>query len=334
VADSRDWDALTRAWVAEGLVEASKRETLLERLTNLPVESAVSSGLPVGPIVTLLVAGATWMLVGAAVAIAALLHVDDSTLLGLLLTGCAGATAILGGLLRLVPAAKPVARGLLAAAPPVGALGVAAFVGHAEELDILTVIPGVAGIGIALLDGSRSQAATSSVSVGIAALGSVIALRHRELAATAALPAAVIAIAAVALLARFWKARSEVLEVLVPAGVLFVAGDVFVTGTHFGPIWHVLRGLDHPWWLEKSLELLATAGALVLAGAVARSGWTLVPAVMLVAVATISLASSVGSWIGGAIALVLVAGLFLFLAAGLWIARSRTTGAPRPEVQP
>lgn len=314
----RDWDQITRAFVDDGLVAEEHRAALAERLRGLPAEPAAA--LPYGPIVTLLVAGAIWLLTGACATVLVVLGADDRTTIGALVSAC-GVTAFgLGGLLRLAPRLLPLARGGLAAAPPVLTTGAMLLLGGDPVMGA-AMVPGVVGAAVALAEGGRSTAATSALSAAVAALVWISELRRGwdESAALAALGVAVVLVGVLAVASRRVPSRAQVLGVTIPAVLLFVLVDVFLTGTHLGPFWKGIR--YQGWMLEKFLELLAAGGLAVLAGALGRSAWTLVPALGLVAVATVGVASTLGSWIGGTIALTLVGAAFLGLAVVMFAVR-------------
>lgn len=318
-----DWDAITRGWVDDGLLDEAQRAPILARLGALTPDRP---GLPIGPIVTLLVAGATWLLTGALVTLLLLLAIDDEDAVGGLVSTCGVVALLLGGLMRPATKLLPLARGFLAAAPPLVTVGALPILGD-SPVAALAMVPGLLGVAGALVEGSRATAATASLSLTAGALFALEETADDALWATIALVPAVAAVAAVALASRFVRARSQVLEVLVPAGILFVAVDVAITAVHLEPLWRTVLPNGHPYAIEKSLEALLIGGFFVVVGAFARSGFTLVPALALVAGATISLATVLGSWIGGTVALALLGGAFLAGANVLWVLRARERSA-------
>ncbi|MEQ1506021.1 MAG: hypothetical protein ABMB14_27565, partial [Myxococcota bacterium] len=91
-----DWSAVTRAWVDEGLLREDQRAPILDRLTALPPPTADPS-LPIGPIVTLLLTGAIWLMTGSAIALLAFVGSGVDTGLTSAVLGLAGAASAVGG---------------------------------------------------------------------------------------------------------------------------------------------------------------------------------------------------------------------------------------------
>jgi hypothetical protein len=313
-----DWDAITRGWVDEGLLDEAQREPILARLRATPPDAG---GLPIGPIVTLLVAGAVWLLTGAVVTLLLLVQLDEEELVGGVVSVCGVLALVLGGVMRAAPKLVPLARGFLAASPPLVTVGAVANLSD-TPVSALVVVPGLVGVAVALLDGSRSTAATASLSLTAGALAAIDAVRDEGLWATLVLLPSLVAVAGAGFAARLVPARAAALEVLAPAGVLFLACDLAFTDVHFAPLWRLVLPNGHPFTLEKGLEGLLVGVVLVAAGALARSGWTLVPALALVAASTIAIATVFGSWIGGTVALALLGGAFLAGASVLWVLRA------------
>jgi hypothetical protein len=231
------------------------------------------------------------------------------------------------------PRLLPLARGFLAAAPPLLTLGTVILLfslleraeGMVTLLFHLAVLPGLGCLLGSFAEGSRSWAATSALS---AALAGLLALQMGPYSEAMSLLAGILALllaGALSGLTRLLPARAPALQVSIPSLVLYLGVALSMSMMLMGPLWKAL-GTDWAWGVEKSLLVLLASVVLVAFGAFSRSPFTLVPALLLVGSSTVALAGAVGSWIGGTLALGAVGGLFLAGAATLWISRARTGG--------
>jgi hypothetical protein len=324
-----DWDALTRGWVERGLLKAEHRQQVLEELEGQPV---AGSELPVGPVITLLVAGATWLLTGALVTALMLLLVQDpgGYLMSAVIGGPGALALVLGGAMLSSPRVQPLARGFLAAAPPLLTMGTLILAFSALEsiepdsalglLYQLAILPGLGCLVGAFFEDSRSWATTSALSAALAGLVALQMGPWSELLSLLAGIVSLLAVGALSALARMMPGRAATLQVAIPSLVLYLGVALSMSMMLMGPLWKAL-GTDWGWGVEKSLLVLLAAVVLVGFGAFSRSPFTLVPALLLVGAATVALAGAVGSWIGGTLALGAVGGLFLAGAATLWVTR-------------
>ena len=311
-----DWDAITRTWVEDGIIAEDQRDAVLGRLRAVPAPSAASP-LPLGPIVTALVAGAVWMLTGALMAFILLIDLQEVEHLvsGVLIAAGCG-SAVVGLAARPFPRLLAISRGFVAAAPPVVALGCVSLVTDAPWVAVC-ILPALAGIAVAVLGGSRATAATSSLTLAWTVMLTMMSLAQANIWANLLVPATGVAIAVAAAASRLVEVRRGALGVLIPGLVMLMTASLFSTDVHFPPVWRSVGMGSEAQLLEKFFELLLVAGAVVLAGALARSPWALVPGLLLIGISTIGVASLVGSWLGGTIALVLVGGAFLVAAIGM-----------------
>jgi hypothetical protein len=332
-----EWDKITASWVERGWLQAEHRAAVLGELEELPREGAE---LPMGPVITLLVAGATWLLTGALVTALMLLFVQDpgGYLMSAVIGGPGALALVLGGAMLASPRLLPLSRGFLAAAPPLLTLGTlilafsllegVAATSAVSLLYQLVVLPGLGCLVGAFVEGSRSWSTTSALS---AALGGLVALQVGPYSEQLSLMLGLFALLLVGVLsfaARLLPQRAATLQVAIPSLVLYLAVNLSMSVMLMRPLWKAL-GTDWAWGVEKSLLVLLASVVLVGFGAFSRSPFTLVPALLLVGLSTVALAGAVGSWIGGTVALGAVGGLFLAGAATLWVLRAKGTGGTR-----
>lgn len=335
-----DWEAITSGWVERGLVQPEHRAALLDELTQLEAARRPSE-LSLGPVVTLLVTGAIWLLTGAMVTAMVLLGLNDPRgfFVSAVVGAAGGLSLVLGGSMRSSRSVLPLSRGLLAAAPPLLSMALVIVLESMRAqlsglplllIAHLAVLPGLVCLVGAWIEGSRSWASTSALAAACAAMAALsIAPRQSGFALVGAL-AALLVVAGLSGLSRLRPERAMVFQVAVPSVLLYLALATALSATLLGPLWSTL-GVRSPWEVEKSLQLLVQAVALVGLGAWSRQAFTLVPAILLVGLATVSLAGAVGSWIGGTLALGAMGGLFLAGASVLWVLGLGRRTIARPD---
>ena len=302
-----DWQRETQAWVDDGIIEAEQRDAVLERLEQLPTSSALASGA----LMTVLVTPAAFLLIGAAVALMAALMDPPKVAYDSLIGGATLLLVVAGGLGRFVPSVRPLARGLLAAAVPTATY---TLISTLHELDmpmlaLLGVVPPVAAWAGGWLENSRAITASAAL---LTVMATVYALIAAEVAAAGMLVSFGCLLALVGSLALrlVVPSRDQVLQVGAPA--LVFLGAILLT-LHQSFLGSMLKaaGVRDVWAIEKGLLVLAFGTVSLAVGLLARSGWALVPAVLCMAAATVWLAFTVGSFLGGAVALAVVSlGLF------------------------
>ncbi len=312
---STNWQAETDHWVADGLLEAEQQAAVLERLEALPT----GNGLALGPLMTVLVAPAAFLLIGSAVALLAALVDPPKAAYDLLIGSSATVFVVVGGLLRFVPSVRPLARGVLAAAVPMATYVVMSLTYRQDPsvLTLLAALPALIGWGVGLLENSRAVAASGAVMTVVATVPAMFAVES-QVDNLAVLVACVLALAASAVLAQGLPTRATVLQVGNPAWVALAVAALTMTEAFAGP-WLTSLGLHDVWSTEKGLLVLGFGTLALGIGLAGRSGWTLVPSIGCIAFSTVWIAFTFGSFLGGAIALALVSlGLFVG-AVMLWL---------------
>lgn len=310
------WEAETQAWVDDGLITDDQRPALLARLEQLPTPT---SALASGPLMTVLMTPAAFLLIGAAVALMAAVLDPPKTAYDLLIGGASAILLVLGLVGRFLPSVKPLARGLLAAAVPTTTY-TALSVLHDLDVGLLVfvgVVPPLVAWGAGWAENSRAITATSAL-MTIAATSYALAQASMNVLLVVVSALCLASLGATTALRLVWPTRDQVLQVGSPATV-FLGTIVLVFADT--PVRDLLQsvGVREAWGIEKGLLVLAFGTVALGIGLAARSGWTLVPAVLAMSMATVWLAFTVGSFIGGAIALTLVS-LGLFAGAmGLWL---------------
>jgi hypothetical protein len=320
----QDLERVASGWVERGWVKPEHQADVLRELEGLRPERPE---LTLGPVITLLVTGAIWLLTGALVTAVMLSGlVRDSSVVFSVAVGGPGAVAlVLGALMRPAGMVLPLARGLLAAAPPLLTLGLlgmmeAAFGYHGESLIVYAaLLPSLACLLGALVEGSRAWSATSALTAALTALLALQQGPWSEGLSLLASVGALLAAGGLSVLTRLLPQRATTLQVTAPSLVLFLASTLVMSEPQAPALWRAM-GMEP--LVEKALLELGAGVVLVGFGAISRSPFTLVPALMLVCVATVVLASMVGSWVGGTLALGAMGGLFLAGAALLWVLRS------------
>lgn len=325
-----DWAATTDAWVADGVIEADQRDGVLARLEALPEPSGA---LALGPLITVLVAPASFLLIGAVVATLAAVVGPPKAVYDGLLGGYAALLITAGGVGRFVPSIRPVARGLLAAAVPLATgatLSVAEEV-HLTGLALVGVLPALLGWAAGLAEGSRALTASASA-VTVVAMGFALFDLHGLALGPLVSLLCLGALVATTALRALWPSRDTVLQVGAPALVLLGTVLLVTCEAWFTPALHAV-GVRDAWSLEKALAVLGYGTLVLGVGLVGRTGWILVPGVAAMAVATLWVAFTVGSFLGGALALAAVSvGLFggaVLLWLWPWLREAGPT-APQP----
>ncbi|MEQ1505139.1 MAG: hypothetical protein ABMB14_23090, partial [Myxococcota bacterium] len=185
------------------------------------------------------------------------------------------------------------------------------------------VIPGLVAFALAVVEGSRATSATAALSTAVGLGFGIATANHHAVPATIALVAATGAVVALTIGGRLLPVRAVQLQVAAPSIAAFALVDVWAMDTLLPWVWRPL-GLDP--WVESWLLQLGFGGIACLAGVIGRSGWALVPGLGAIAFATVGIASTLASWIGGAAALAAVSVAFVAGAAGLWVIRLRDAG--------
>lgn len=312
-----DWDALTQGWVDEGLITADQRGPLADRLRALPT----SPSLPMGPLLTVLVAPAAFLMVGSMVAVLAALGLKELVLYDAVVGGSAALLTALGLALRFVPKVQPLARGLLAAAIPM-ATWVAGRLGDevGGGVQLVVLIPPLVAWAGGVLENSRAVTATAATAFTLATWYVCAELHLRE-SMLAISTLTVFGLFAANLLGRALPARATSLHVGAPALAL-LGVTLAVVGPSLVPDAWIAPG-SRGWELEKGLTVLIYGVATLAAGMVSRSAWSLVPGVMAIAASTIWIAFTYGDFLGGAIALAVVSVALFALAMVLWVRPGR-----------
>lgn len=331
-----DWDVVTRGWVDRGLVEEHKREALLDELLAMPQQG---QSPPFGPVVTLLIACACWLIVGGLAAGLTSMYAapPDAAYAIVALMGLSGVgLMLLGGALRAVPRLLPLARGLLTASPPLLSFGIFVYL-DSQPLYVrkdgvfLLLLPPLLSLPVAFVEGSRSFSASSALTLAIAAsLATSTSQPEHLYVAVAGIGLTLLAAAALSALTPLLPARSQAFQAAMPSAFLYLLVATLAMPSLFRPLWGSL-GIYDVNQIEKSLLVLLEAVILIVFGAISRSGYTLVPAVLLIGGSTVSLAGAVGSWAGGALSLGGLGGLFLVGTSVLWVIRAREREAPGPS---
>jgi len=313
---STNWQEETEAWVDDGLIEADQRAALQERLESLPPPS---SALPLGPLMTVLVAPASFLLLGSAVALMAALLDPPKEAYDLLIGSAAVLMGAAGALGRFVPSVRPLARGLLAASVPMATWTTMSltFETEPELFAVVALVPAVVAWFVGWAENSRAITASGAVMIVVATCYATF--RVEAIGAGAGVAVACLAAMAAASLLRWaLPSRDMVLQVGNPA-LVFLGAVQISLGRGLFVDWLRAMGVQEAWAVERGLLVLAFGTLTLGIGLAGRSGWTLVPGVLCMALATVWIAFSWGSFIGGAIALALVsAGLFVG-ALALWL---------------
>jgi hypothetical protein len=320
---SHDWQQVTTQWVEDGLIESSQQQPLLERLEGLPRGSRLS----VGPMVTALVPPASVLLVGSCIALLLAAGFDEHLALNLTFSVSGALCLVLGVPLRLVERVRPLGRGLLCSAVLLSTTAVISYAFQWSSFShLLWLALAPAGLGwlVGWLDGSRSLTATGALMTAV-----VLTTNHLGFGQASALPWLTLPVLALLTMQRPWgPPRATVSQLGAPAMVWVGVVRLLWEDRHTHD-WLRTLGIDDPQYFELLSLVLIYGLAVLVIGLVGRSAWALVPGVAIVAIATVSLAFTLGSFVGGALALALVGFGLLALGFLLWLGSSLATATPR-----
>ncbi len=293
-----NWDAVTRGWVADGLISEPQRE---------PLRAWLDEHAPANPfgavILTALVSGGCWLLTGSLALSVDLAGFDgDGPALAALVAGLAQAILGVGARIGL---GRPVAQGLWTAAVPITVFSLTALWDapwkDAALIWLLpTLLPVGVGTAVAVVDRMPGLAAASAFAA-LVPLGLEVFAYSDPVASAVA--AACLALTWAFAVGALLRPQTEALQPQVPFWTTLAMTGIGVEGSAW-----------------ESGALLALYGTLALgAAAVGRSRWTLVSGVGALICAEVVLLGAVGDMmiatvVLGIEGLALMAGAFVYLA--------------------